>query len=277
MYDSYLETTGGFWGLSAATEGGKYGSLHVQLGNWTENLSIVIINRRYFEVNNFENYVDENKISFHLNVQWFHLNGTLVNNHDTIIDGDKLMGKSVYLVQDLLGKFKFPGDATKCCTTLYLRMKLNIESKSLRIDSNNNDRRSISSQTLASFNDYWISNPAMVQSYTDLDNIRNDKKNLVHLQVSCIGTVQDDNSFNIMVTNPKNSIALAIRLRVVLQNEEDTLKLPYVYSKQYFTLLPNESNAIVVTKRGMTTSNQNDYQIEVEGWNVVKHVYACET
>ena len=271
MYDSYLETTGGFWGLLAATEGGKYGSLHVQLGNWTENLSIVVINRRYFEVNN----VDENKTSFHLNVQWFHLNGSLVNNHDTSIGSNELIGKSVYLVQDLLKKFKFPGDATKCCTTLYLRMKLNIESKSLRNDSNY--RRSISSQKLASFNDYWISNPAMLQNYTDLDNIRNDKKKLIHLQVSCIGTVHDDDTINIMVTNSKNSIALAIRLRVVLQNEEDTLKLPYVYSKQYFTLLPNESDTIFVTKRGKTTNNQNDYKIEVEGWNVVKHVYACET
>ena len=46
MYDSYLETNGGFWGLVAATEGGKHGSLHVQLGNWTENLSIVVINRQ---------------------------------------------------------------------------------------------------------------------------------------------------------------------------------------------------------------------------------------
>ena len=285
MYDSYLETNGGFWGLVAATEGGKHGSLHVQLGNWTENLSIVVINRQYFDVNHFNNNNNNTgaiKLSFYLSVQWFHMNGTLVNSHDTIIADKELIGKSVYLVTDL-DKFEFPVDATKSeDSTLYLRMELSIDTNSIDVATMTLPQKQ---GQVISFNDYWLSNPSTFQNYQELDGIRSNEEELIHLQVTCNNNISIGNNGNILVTikNGKNNnqmIALAIRLNVILKSAAETLNLPYTYSKQYFTLLPNESTTVIVISSrdeegNNNRSNDGKLQIQVEGWNVVKDVFSC--
>ena len=75
-------------------------------------------------------------------------------------------------------------------------------------------------------------------------------------------------------------IAVAIRLNVILKSAAETLNLPYTYSKQYFTLLPNESTTVIVISSrdeegNNNRSNDGKLQIQVEGWNVVKDVFSC--
>ena len=155
MYDSYLETTGGFWGVLAATEGGKCGSLHVQLGNWTEDLSIVIVNRGHFGKNDYR----LGNASLYLSVQWFRMNGSLVNGHDVKISGSDIVGRPVYSVESLEGKFKFPKGVDKSVSeTLYLRMSL-----------------TSTKANMESFNDYWMSEPSTYQEYADLGILRANK------------------------------------------------------------------------------------------------------
>ena len=169
-------------------------------------------------------------------------------------------------------------------STLYLRMELSIDTNSI----------DVATMTLAqkqgqviSFNDYWLSNPSTFQNYQELDGIRSNEEELIHLQVTCNNDISIGNNGNILVTikNGKNNnqmIALAIRLNVILKSAAETLNLPYTYSKQYFTLLPNESTTVIVISMhsrdeegNNNRSNDGKLQIQVEGWNVVKDVFSC--
>ena len=86
----------------------------------------------------------------------------------------------------------------------------------------------------------------LIRARTPIIWIRSNEEELIHLQVTCNNDISIGNNGNILVTikNGKNNnqmIALAIRLNVILKSAAETLNLPYTYSKQYFTLLPNES------------------------------------
>ena len=72
----------------------------------------------------------------------------------------------------------------------------------------------------------------------------------------------------------RDSIALAIRLRVIPSTGGDDL--PYTYSKQYFTLLPHESQVVVVHPGNRVAASPGAVAVEVEGWNVLKDMHRCQ-
>ena len=71
----------------------------------------------------------------------------------------------------------------------------------------------------------------------------------------------------------RDSIALAIRLRIIPSTGANDL--PYTYSKQYFTLLPHESQVIVVHSNRVA-AGPGEVAVEVEGWNVLKDMHRCQ-
>ena len=253
MYDNYLETNGGFWGVVQATEGGR-NPLHVSLGNWTEDLQVVVVNRFA------KGFAGS---TFRVSAAWWRLNGTLVRQHVLDVEGSLLQGHSVHSVG--LEGFRFP-DVPKASSTpevLYLRLEL----------------LEMTRQALASFNDYWLSDPSLPQDYAQLGMMRASEEELLHLCASC--TIAKGGSAHFASLNVSNcdgaGIALAVRVRLrdgQLGPREIVLgKEQYTYSSQYFSLLPGESKVVFVdTARG---SSADSIQAGINGWNVANVAVEC--
>ena len=72
------------------------------------------------------------------------------------------------------------------------------------------------------------------------------------------------------VTNPVESVALAIRLKLV-HGHDATRVLPAMYEDNYFSLLPHESRTISIRVEGAYRLSKP--QLGVEGWNIKRNVF----
>jgi hypothetical protein len=71
------------------------------------------------------------------------------------------------------------------------------------------------------------------------------------------------------VTNPTDSVALTIRLKLV-HGHDATRVLPAMYEDNYFSLLPHESRTISI--RVEAAHDLRNAQLGVEGWNIKRNV-----
>ena len=249
MYDYWLETTGGYWGVRAALEGGQ--PYHVQLGNWTTNTSVVIVNRSPHS---------SPGTVFSVLCQWWDLNGTLLEsgNYTYDVDGSELAPSSVH-------SLKTSGLTFPTSTSLgiaYLRLVMYSQNNTL----------CTCRLTSCSFNDYFLSNPEADQDFTELGKWRNDPSRLLDLNVSCVDN--DGSALAVQVTNPGTAIALQIRIR-----KDDATEM-YFYSDQYFSLLPSESLVVTMNKMHDEVSTMPlDIQkmiFAIDGLNVKPRYLECE-
>jgi hypothetical protein len=72
------------------------------------------------------------------------------------------------------------------------------------------------------------------------------------------------------VTNPVESVALAIRLKLV-HGRDATRVLPAMYEDNYFSLLPHESRTISIRVGGADYLSKP--KLGVEGWNIKRNVF----
>lgn len=255
-YSWWLEQTGGFYGIRAALEGGQ--PLHVQLGNWTTETSICIINRspQVYE-----------KITFVLACEWWDLNGTMLTSKSYTVDGSKLEPNSVYSVktEDL----EFPMSVSLGIAYLRIVLSSPEDPSACLLGKYNTIYRS---PVGCSFNEYYMSDPEKNQSFSSLGDLRRQPSKLLRLNVQCLQLF--DSQLAIQVTNPNTAIVLQARIRV-----DDTRK-KFFYSDQYFSLLPKEGRNLTITEMfvdGATYTNRSDnVLLLIDGINIRPQRHTCE-
>jgi hypothetical protein len=252
MYDNYLETNGGFWGIEQATGGGT-APLHISLGNWTEDLQVVLVNR-------FNKGFAGSM--FRASATWWHMNGTLVYQYVSDVNGSLLQAYAVYQVG--LEDFRFPQvPKTPIPEVLYLRLELMETRLKEKI----------------TFNDYWLSDPVLPQNYSQLGLMRNSEYKLLKLCSSCTilaTSVPNGHFASLSISNcDNNRIALAIRVRLSPRVSFRANEEIYTYSKQFFSLLPGESKVVLVDTVSSNNAETDSFQAEISGWNIANESIEC--
>ena len=114
---------------------------------------------------------------------------------------------------------------------------------------------------LLSDNFYWRGND--YQDYTALNSLP-----AVKLKATVQrATDKSKKTITARITNPGNSIALMVRLKLLKGNADERI-LPTFYSDNYFSLLPNETK-VVTLEFDAVSAGSGEPRLMVEGWNIV--------
>ena len=296
LYDYYLDSTGGFWGVRAAT---SY-PLHIQLN--PHAMEVSLINRSPCEQQDVIGYLTV-----------FDMDGNIYSKD--ILKFGPIAGNSVFTSKEII-KWPHSSKGENIIELLFIRLELDnivygneysncAYYNNLRTKKNNNYK-----------NVYWLPHPSKryhPRNFEILSYYRN-KKN-VKLQIrweinkgkdkdydikdiNYYQYYDNQNPYNhkkwlIHIFNPMENKEVAFMIRFTLlrcktsnkyyddnnnnkneRNDYDPRVLPTWFSDNYVTLLPGESMIVYMETRNLShTSKGSRYSLEVEGWNVRKEEY----
>lgn len=294
LYDSYLATSGSYWGVRAGTgmasrpsgNGATFGSIHVQLNQL--NRTVVLVNRGFVS----SAALNVTVVAFDISTG---VRYDLGRNFSAGVIITSLAANSVLTLSQSVA---WPTGATTPGQVLLFRFQI--------FDA------STPEQSLIDVNDYWLTNlapygagiPLQPQNYAALDTLRT-SGTWVPLSSSTSGQVvpvsrwmpgqgmvnSSDLIVRVNLTAPSNAGAVAFGCRLVLRYGSglahlrvlagtgfvDDRVLPAWQSSNYFSLVPGESRSVhIAVEDWEAGAGANLAVLEVDGWNVPDSVIAVD-
>jgi len=228
LYDFYLNNGGAYFGTKKACE-----PVHIQYSY--DDASIWVVNSWYTEIAG----------PLSATAEVFNLKGVSVwNNLQSVSSLSADSATKLFTIQ-------VPNGIT---TTYFLRLKLYY---STTVVSSNFYFLSTKSDTPEWNKSTWYNTPC--KSYADFTELQT--LPAVTLTTKFNSTVENGQGVStVTVTNPTNTVAFFIRLRITDKNGADAL--PIIWNDNYVTLMPGEVADFVATYPTVTSP-----QLVVETWN----------
>lgn len=258
LYDNYLATNGGFWGVRAATGGGS--PLRVQLDYGSYGLVLVNKGIDILPLDGVTVTVD----------CWDIARGAHVSSASSSLPLTGLAPAGLAQAIPLSLTWPGPGTGVAAGSTLLYRI--------VATDA---------ARGVLSTGDYWLANlsndTSVFQDFSALGALRGDAPS-VRLQASAAGAVNADGSFSLQVQlacaagSPQVAFAVRLTLRdrahpeVAATGFVDDRVLPVWAEDSYFSLLPGEARTVGLFVPPRTGARAvppaGDYVVTVDGWNV---------
>ncbi|KAK3269096.1 hypothetical protein CYMTET_22440 [Cymbomonas tetramitiformis] len=239
MYDPWLATTGGFWGVRSAVRS----PVHVQLN--LKTLAFTVVNKG-------------SKALTNLQVEAAVYNMSGAEACPTII-GELLRSDPSSSSALTSEKLTWPKQAGE--SAMLVRLTL----------------RTAHSAIIAQ-NEYWLSNPSQPQNYRASFGALRHAEPLVHLQCSCKRTSGSIGEFIVEIIHVGHHVvAAAVQLSLEHPIKDiggDVRVLPSWYSDQYFWLLPGEQKQITIEGGA---DIDRDLVVRVDGWNIKEVTVLCSS
>lgn len=251
LYDSYLATNGGYWGVRAGLAGGQPVRLILNLYDWTMHI-----------INAISRDISPSLVEYSA----YSLKGVLLaeGNISTpvLINGNT--------VAHLDNSLPWVGGRNLTISSVVLyRLDLLYSSQGITKSTSNN---------------YFLTDPSLRYSdkahsrFAFLGAVR--KERVADLAVRC----SIDLDLECTIQNGDDFVAIMVKLSIVrplgnFSTGIDRRILPSFYSDNYFTLLPGETTIVHITVDDNIVASCTTILVNIDGWNIRKNSVevACDS